>query len=871
MRGLDYGRRAVIHRGLALALVAMACAGGPRVAAPAGPAFRDGFDHLDGTQQAWTSSLGEVRGAAVDLDGGAARLTLPSAGEIRLRHPVDLASVRGRRVRLSARVRTDTPQADAGVELVITQAGVPYGFPAREPVVAREPGAAPAWRSFSAVIDIDPSWTAVELALVLRSPGHAWFDDVALEPVAPPTIVAPAISEAQRDHVAALIRAVAVIRYRHPSDQAAGLDWDAFLPFAIDRVLRAPDDGALLGELRAVLAAIAPTVSLGRTRGELRAPGGAGTALVRWRHVGLGPEAPYASWREGRGVDLAKLRVDAPLAVDLRRCKAAQLRARVHGRGTAVVYARVDQPVEDQMWFNAAVAGDAEVTKDFTMPEDALAVHVGLELKGRSEVTLEDLRLICDGTPRVLDLAHAAWAPHGLASLYTTESRACGAGTCLTVARRPLETRFVAEHDLADVQLAPDLWLRVPLAVWSDGARTLPAVAAWTPPARPASDLAERLATVGAAWAIAEMFYPYFRDQRIDWPAQLPGALSRAAVARSASETFDALANLIAHLHDGHARPNHPLLPITGILPVALRRFGDRLIVVGALAPYAAQLPIGAEVVAIDRVPAQQAYAAAVERVSSATPGWMDYSVPFWLTTGPLGTWQTLRLRSVAGVETDVLLPRVSRNLYDSEVREPRPSLGATLAPGVMYVDLEAMSVERWRTVLPQLAPARALILDMRAYPGRGVWTMIGHLIDHAARSPDWQIPSLDDQGYWHSSWEIRPQQPRLAAKIVLLFDSRAMSAAETFLQVMVENHVVAATIGEPSAGTNGNESVLPLPGNFSLRFTGMRVPLADGTALQGHGIVPDELVHPTLEGVRAGRDELLEAAVARARALIGD
>jgi len=150
------------------------------------------------------------------------------------------------------------------------------------------------------------------------------------------------------------------------------------------------------------------------------------------------------------------------------------------------------------------------------------------------------------------------------------------------------------------------------------------------------------------------------------------------------------------------------------------------------------------------------------------------------------------------------------------------------------------------------------------------VWSMIGHFIDHEVRSPQWQIPSLEADGYYTSSWTIRPRLPRLTSKVIVLLDGRAASAAETFLQIIHDHHV-AVLIGEPSAGTNGNVNVVPLPGNFAFRFTGMRVPLADGTALQGHGILPDEVVHPTLEGVRAGRDEVLEAALARARTLAGD
>jgi C-terminal processing protease CtpA/Prc len=50
------------------------------------------------------------------------------------------------------------------------------------------------------------------------------------------------------------------------------------------------------------------------------------------------------------------------------------------------------------------------------------------------------------------------------------------------------------------------------------------------------------------------------------------------------------------------------------------------------------------------------------------------------------------------------------------------------------------------------------------------------------------------------------------------------------------------------------------------VRFTGLHVSAPDGSTIQGHGITPDQIVHPTLEGIRAGRDEILEAAIATAQ-----
>jgi hypothetical protein len=98
-----------------------------------------------------------------------------------------------------------------------------------------------------------------------------------------------------------------------------------------------------------------------------------------------------------------------------------------------------------------------------------------------------------------------------------------------------------------------------------------------------------------------------------------------------------ALSRLVAKLHDNHARAMHPDLEPNGVLPIALRRFGDQVVIVGVLDGYVTPLPVGAEVTAFGGVPALQAYDEMRTRVSGATDRWIDYIVPFWLTVGQLG------------------------------------------------------------------------------------------------------------------------------------------------------------------------------------------------------------------------------------------
>jgi len=77
-------------------------------------------------------------------------------------------------------------------------------------------------------------------------------------------------------------------------------------------------------------------------------------------------------------------------------------------------------------------------------------------------------------------------------------------------------------------------------------------------------------------------------------------------------------------------------------------------------------------------------------------------------------------------------------------------------------------------------------------------------------------------------------------------------------LRTAPENKV----IGSQTAGADGNVTYFQLPGGIRGLFTGLGVYYPDGRPTQRIGIVPDIEVRPTLAGIRAGRDEVLERAL---------
>src|SRR5262249_33887045 len=122
--------------------------------------------------------------------------------------------------------------------------------------------------------------------------------------------------------------------------------------------------------------------------------------------------------------------------------------------------------------------------------------------------------------------------------------------------------------------------------------------------------------------------------------------------------------------------------------------------------------------------------------------------------------------------------------------------------------------------------------------------------------------PRDEDVTYQSDQWFIRPAGESVRSRAVFLVDSRAMSAAESILQ-MIEAYHLGTIVGETTGGTNGDPTEIDLPGGFALRFSALQVEGPTGRPVHGVGVVPTVKVAPTKEGIASGKDEVLDAALA--------
>jgi hypothetical protein len=186
------------------------------------------------------------------------------------------------------------------------------------------------------------------------------------------------------------------------------------------------------------------------------------------------------------------------------------------------------------------------------------------------------------------------------------------------------------------------------------------------------------------------------------------------------------------------------------------------------------------------------------------------------------------------------------------------------------YADLDRLTVSQVGEMFEQFKNSDAIIFDMRGYPNGTAWAIAPYLAEKPEAGaalfecPMLLSPDEDGRQKYTFTQRIPPPRPhvrRYEGKTVMLIDERTISQAEhTGLFFEAANGTVF--IGSNSNGANGDVTNFVVPGGIYLSFTGQSVRHADGRQLQRVGLVPHLEVTPTIEGIRAGKDEVLEAAI---------
>ncbi len=386
-------------------------------------------------------------------------------------------------------------------------------------------------------------------------------------------------------------------------------------------------------------------------------------------------------------------------------------------------------------------------------------------------------------------------------------------------------------------------------------------------------DAGFRLLALYRYWGIIEYFFPYLYAIDGDWDDALRIYIPVFTAADTPLSYQLALQKLIVSIGDSHANIwNEPdaLQEFYGNLyvPLWLVYIENQWVVDEYLheSAVASGIEHGDVIVAIDGQPVT----GRTEELYPYANGSTENSLYEILGRKILrGNAETVALTVQRGGNTQVVtISRLEKEDLDWElINQPAVGDGSytLLDDETGYIYPALLSRDEVEEMKEELRYSDGLVLDLRDYPGGFViYAVADFILPEKTVFTHMTFPDHSNPGtftWGEPLYAGGGDSSTYEGRVAILIDEGSMSSAE-FHAMAWRLAPSARVFGNPTAGADGNITHVSLPGGVNTIFTGLGVYNPDGSETQRVGILPDVQVSPTIEGMQAGRDEVLEAAL---------
>ena len=371
-------------------------------------------------------------------------------------------------------------------------------------------------------------------------------------------------------------------------------------------------------------------------------------------------------------------------------------------------------------------------------------------------------------------------------------------------------------------------------------------------------------------WNIIQYWAPYRVDAGQNWPSVLAEFIPKIALARDRTAYQLAMMELIAKANDTHANlwSSLGVRPPVGscALPVHLRFIDGKAVVTGSAAidaPSDSALHPGDVIDSLDDKPVATLTAEWTPYYADSNVAALRRDMARSLTHGACAPVSVTVIRK--GEPVQLHLERQSPpDTPDPEWHDLPGETFRLLSPDIAYLKLSSVKVANIPEYIERAANTKALIVDIRNYPSEFVPFALGQYL--VTRPTDFAAVTVADLGnpgafHFERGDTIQPGPTHYNGKVVILVDEVSQSSAE-YTAMALRSSPNAVIVGSMTAGADGNVSQIPLPGGLRTLISGIGIFFPDHRPTQRIGIVPDLEAKPTLAGIKAGRDEVLEAAI---------
>jgi len=186
------------------------------------------------------------------------------------------------------------------------------------------------------------------------------------------------------------------------------------------------------------------------------------------------------------------------------------------------------------------------------------------------------------------------------------------------------------------------------------------------------------------------------------------------------------------------------------------------------------------------------------------------------------------------------------------------------LEGNIGYVTLQTIKKTEVSEIKEAFKNTKGIIIDIRNYPSTFVPFSLGsYFISSPRQFVKFTSANLNTPGVFsfREGSTIPKSSKPYKGKLIVLVNELSQSQAE-YTAMAFRAGDNTTIIGSTTAGADGNVSYILLPGGINTSITGIGVYYPDGTETQRVGIKPDVVIEPTINGVKNGKDEILEKAI---------
>jgi C-terminal processing protease CtpA/Prc len=388
-----------------------------------------------------------------------------------------------------------------------------------------------------------------------------------------------------------------------------------------------------------------------------------------------------------------------------------------------------------------------------------------------------------------------------------------------------------------------------------------------------------RLLALFRYWNMINYFFPYKDTIGRPWETVLPELIPMFIAARTSNEYYAAVRRMSAQINDSHGFVVQNTMFFNffgrGSLPLDLRYVQGQTVVSDITMSESARMRFGLQdvrkgdvLLSIDGVSVDTLRKRLAPLVPASNSSALQRDINSLLCRGNFGPVM-LKLRRGAR-EFDIIPTRNTLLSIDFVTDNSQP--WRILPENIGYVNMGRLQRASVPKMMEDLMKTRGIIFDIRNYPNGTLYDIGAYLstpvpfVRFTAINP--AFPGVFFQGSNAVSGAPSPLSPpnfigrtkTYQGKTVALINQETQSHAE--FTAMAFRATGMKIIGSQTAGADGNIVSVRLPGDIEVVYTSLGVFYPDGKVTQRIGIVPDIPFQPTVSGMQAGRDEVLERGI---------